>query len=137
MRWNSNGMRSLGKAAGGPRLERMQSSPLWAGEGFRNIHPALAGLRDPGVRPPSLSEFLCGGERRVPRKQLPSVNPRDVWPSAPSSGLRATWLGHSTVLIEIDGCRVLTDPVWGSRASPSRPKLSIAVRAYGVADGRP
>ena len=38
----------------------------------------------------------------------------------PASGLRATWLGHSTVLIEIDGLRVLTDPVWGPRASPSR-----------------
>jgi len=36
------------------------------------------------------------------------------------SGLRATWLGHSTVLIEIDGVRLLTDPVWGPRASPSR-----------------
>ena len=35
------------------------------------------------------------------------------------TGLRATWLGHSTVLIEIDGLRVLTDPVWGPRASPS------------------
>jgi L-ascorbate metabolism protein UlaG (beta-lactamase superfamily) len=38
----------------------------------------------------------------------------------PASGLRATWLGHSTVLIEIDGVRVLTDPVWGARASPSQ-----------------
>jgi L-ascorbate metabolism protein UlaG (beta-lactamase superfamily) len=27
-------------------------------------------------------------------------------------------LGHSTVLLEIDGVRVLTDPVWGERASP-------------------
>jgi L-ascorbate metabolism protein UlaG (beta-lactamase superfamily) len=36
------------------------------------------------------------------------------------TGLRATWLGHSTVLIEIAGRRVLTDPVWGPRASPSR-----------------
>ena len=40
--------------------------------------------------------------------------------SPPASGLRATWLGHSTLLIEIDGLRVLTDPVWGPRASPSR-----------------
>jgi L-ascorbate metabolism protein UlaG (beta-lactamase superfamily) len=29
-----------------------------------------------------------------------------------------TWLGHSTALIEVDGIRVLTDPVWGERASP-------------------
>jgi L-ascorbate metabolism protein UlaG (beta-lactamase superfamily) len=36
----------------------------------------------------------------------------------PPSGLRVTWLGHSTTLVEIDGHRVLTDPVWGERASP-------------------
>jgi L-ascorbate metabolism protein UlaG (beta-lactamase superfamily) len=113
-------MKSLGKRPDGLRLERMQSSPLWAEDGFRNIHPVLPGLRDATARPPSLSEFLCGGERRVPQKELPSMNPRDVWSRAPSTGLRATWLGHSTVLIEIDGCRILTDPVWGLRASPSR-----------------
>jgi L-ascorbate metabolism protein UlaG (beta-lactamase superfamily) len=38
---------------------------------------------------------------------------------APASGLRATWLGHSTVLVEIDGARILFDPVWARRASPS------------------
>jgi len=36
----------------------------------------------------------------------------------PASGLRITWLSHSTLLIEIDGLRVLIDPVWGERASP-------------------
>jgi L-ascorbate metabolism protein UlaG (beta-lactamase superfamily) len=36
----------------------------------------------------------------------------------PASGLRVTWLGHSTTLVEIDGRRVLTDPVWSERASP-------------------
>jgi len=113
-------MRSLGKKADGLRLERMQSSRLWAGDGFRNLHPVLPGLRDASARPPSLSEFLCAGERRVPSKPLPSISPREVWSRASSTGLRATWLGHSTVLIEIDGLRVLTDPVWGARASPSR-----------------
>ena len=34
------------------------------------------------------------------------------------TGLRVTWLGHSTVLLELDGRRVLTDPVFGDRASP-------------------
>src|ERR1700682_4500689 len=113
-------MKSLGKKPDGWGVEPRQSSRLGAGDGFRNIHPVLPRLRDASARPPSLSEFLCGGERRVPHKELPVVNPRDVWSRAPSTGLRATWLGHSTVLIEIDGYRVLTDPVWGSRASPSR-----------------
>src|SRR6185295_20168167 len=69
---------------------------------------------------PSLSDFLCGGDRRAPSQHLPSVNPLEAWQHPPESGLRATWLGHSTLLIEIDGYKVLTDPVWGPRASPSR-----------------
>jgi L-ascorbate metabolism protein UlaG (beta-lactamase superfamily) len=113
-------VKSLGKKSEGLRLERMKSSPLWAGEAFRNVHPISAGLRNAGVAPPTLSEFLCGGDRRVPSAPLPSLDPRPAWGKAPGSGLRATWLGHSTVLIEIDGLRVLTDPVWGPRASPSR-----------------
>jgi L-ascorbate metabolism protein UlaG (beta-lactamase superfamily) len=113
-------MKSLGKRSAGARLERMQASPRWAGEGFRNMHPILPGLRDRNVAMPTIKEFICGGERRVPGVPLPSMNPHDAWSKAPSTGLRATWLGHSTVLIEIDGVRVLTDPVWGPRASPTR-----------------
>jgi L-ascorbate metabolism protein UlaG (beta-lactamase superfamily) len=113
-------MRSLGSKAAGARLERMKDSPLWAGDGFRNVHPVLPGLRDPNARMPSMSEFLSDDGRKVPRGPLPSQDPRENWSRSPGSGLRVTWLGHSTVLIEIDGCRVLTDPVWGNRASPSR-----------------
>ncbi|MEJ8840038.1 MBL fold metallo-hydrolase [Ramlibacter sp. AN1133] len=113
-------MKSLGSRAAGARLERMQASPLWAGGRFRNVHPMLPGLRDPQATMPSLTDFLCGGERRVPTAPLPTLDPRDTWTRAPASGLRVTWLGHSTLLVEIDGLRVLTDPVWGPRASPSR-----------------
>jgi L-ascorbate metabolism protein UlaG (beta-lactamase superfamily) len=100
------------------RQERIAASPRWDGMRFRNSHPAPRG--EPGVAMPSLSDFICGGNRRVPEAPLPSLNPLDAWTRTPQSGLRATWLGHSTVLIEIDGWRVLTDPVWGPRASPSR-----------------
>ncbi len=113
-------MKSFGSRAIGERLERMRASSRWIGETFANVHPILPNLRDPHAAPPTLSEFLCGGNRRVPVGPLPAVNPLDTWRRAPGSGLRATWLGHSTVLIEIDGFRVLTDPVWGTRASPSR-----------------
>jgi len=112
-------MKSFGGKPEGARLERMKASPRWAGAGFRNLHPVLPGLRDPNVPMPTLAEFLCGGDRRTPLGPLPSMNPREAWRRMPASGLRATWLGHSTVLLEIDGVRVLTDPVWGPRASPS------------------
>ncbi len=134
-------MKSLGKRAAGLRLERMKASPLWGGEGFRNIHPILPGLRDTSVPRPSLSDFLCAGGRRIPQGPLPSVSPLDAWRRPAGTGLRATWLGHSTVLIEIDGLRVLTDPVWGARASPSRlagPKrfqpVPVALRAMPPLD---
>ena len=113
-------MKSLGRRAEGLRLERVQASPRWSDASFRNLHPIPPGLRDLTVERPTLSDFLCGGVRRVPRGPLPTRDPRDAWSQPAASGLRATWLGHSTVLLEIDGLRLLTDPVWGPRASPSR-----------------
>lgn len=97
----------------------MKASPLWAGDRFQNVHPILPNLRDATMPMPSLEDFTCGGKRRVPRVPLPSMSPLDAWAKKPKSGLRVTWLGHSTMLIEIDGVRILTNPVWGPRASPS------------------
>jgi L-ascorbate metabolism protein UlaG (beta-lactamase superfamily) len=113
-------MRSLGKKPAGARLERIKASPRWNGERFHNAHPVSPGLRTRTTAMPTVNDFLCGGERRVPKGPLPSINPLETWTRRATRGLRATWLGHSTVLIEIDGLRVLTDPVWGARASPSR-----------------
>ena len=134
-------MKTFGSRADGLRLERMRASPRWAGDRFRNLHPIQPGLRDAAVAMPSVMDFLRAGERRVPSGPLPVVNPLDTWRQAPETGLRATWLGHSTVLLEIDGLRVLTDPVWGPRASPSRlagPKrfqpVPVALKALPAVD---
>ena len=113
-------MKSMGERATGERLERMRASALWAGESFRNMAPIAPGLRDPAAKMPSLTDFLRGGTRRVPTGPLPAQDPRAAWLEPARTGLRATWLGHSTVLLEVDGVRVLTDPVWGQRASPSQ-----------------
>jgi len=129
-------MKSLGQKPNGLRLERIEASPLWDGRTFRNMHPLYPRLLKPNVAAPTLSAFLFDGDRRVPKGPLPSIDPVGGWRKRPGTGLRATWLGHSTVLLEIDGVRVLTDPVWGPRASPSRwagPKrfqpVPVAVRS--------
>jgi L-ascorbate metabolism protein UlaG (beta-lactamase superfamily) len=96
----------------------MQASPRWVDGSFRNVHPMLPGLRDDVPKP--LMEFFCPKEQRAPHTPLPTVDPLPTWARPPQSGLRATVLGHSTVLFEIDGARILTDPVWGERASPTR-----------------
>ena len=41
-----------------------------------------------------------------------------LYQQAPESGLRITWFGHSASLVEIDGVRLLIDPVWEQRVSP-------------------
>jgi len=113
-------MKTFGVRARGLRLERISASPRWSGGGFRNMHPILPTLRDPAAKFPGMGELLCGGGPRYPQAPLVTIDPRAAWQRAPASGLRVTWLGHSTVLIEIDGVRLLTDPVWGERASPFR-----------------
>ena len=109
-------MKTLGKKAAGLRLERMRASPLWTDGGFDNKHPILAKLKHRAGLP-SPREFLFA-KNGSPHAPLPSLDPRPSWAQPASSGLRATWLGHSTLFIEIDGLRILTDPVWGERASP-------------------
>jgi L-ascorbate metabolism protein UlaG (beta-lactamase superfamily) len=47
------------------------------------------------------------------------TDPR-VFATSPQSGLRITWFGHASSLVEIDGARVLIDPVWDERAAPTR-----------------
>jgi len=96
----------------------MQASPRWVDGSFHNVHEMIPGLRGEEGMP--LLEFFCPKEKRAPAAPLPTVDPRPTWAVAPTTGLRATPLGHSTVVIEIGGARVLTDPVWGKRASPAR-----------------
>ncbi|MDE1154487.1 MAG: MBL fold metallo-hydrolase [Acidobacteriaceae bacterium] len=65
--------------------------------------------------------YLNNREETVPRKPLgPFVTDVSRYAEPPQSGLRVTWFGHSAFLLEIDGARILVDPVWEPRASPSR-----------------
>jgi N-acyl-phosphatidylethanolamine-hydrolysing phospholipase D len=64
-------------------------------------------------------------ERRThPRVATPArgsferADPNIVRPRTNGSEARATWIGHSTVLLQVAGLNVLSDPVWSERASP-------------------
>lgn len=103
----------------GLRLERARASTQFDGGTFRNTSGAKPDLQ-PGSSTLSIAgDFVFGGRSRVPRAPLPVESPLATWARPVSTtGLRMTWLGHSTVLVEVDGLRVLTDPVFGERASP-------------------
>jgi len=111
--------RAFGGAAAGARLQRMRESPQFAGGKFQNVEPtALMGM---GALPGAFRHWLLGKEMREPTCPLPLVTGAAARLATPAaSGLRVTWLGHSTTLLEVDGARILTDPIWSERASPSR-----------------
>jgi L-ascorbate metabolism protein UlaG (beta-lactamase superfamily) len=69
----------------------------------------------------ALPEYIRNKEEKFPRNPLgPFKTDASLYEIAPATGLRVTWMGHSSLLIEIDGLLVLTDPVWDERASPLR-----------------
>ncbi|MEM6288966.1 MAG: MBL fold metallo-hydrolase [Bacteroidota bacterium] len=104
---------AFGAAPAGERLDRIAQSPQYRDGQFQNTIPTVAD----GVSFETVWAYLTGGsDHRTPEAALP-VAAADV-AEAPA-GLRVTWLGHSTLLVEIEGVRVLVDPIWGERASPS------------------
>ena len=65
--------------------------------------------------------FFLDTASRSPSQPLgPFHTDPALYATSPQSGLRVTWFGHSSSLIEIDGQRILIDPVWDERASPTR-----------------
>lgn len=102
----------------GARLERARRSPRFDGEKF--VNPVPTNMLVPGTTWEMIRHQLFGGEERVPPRPPPVVARTGAdYATPPASGLRATWIGHASVLVEIDGQRLLTDPIWSERASPS------------------
>jgi L-ascorbate metabolism protein UlaG (beta-lactamase superfamily) len=100
----------------GLRLERVRASRHFHEGAFRN--PSGVGPELRGNPLPVFGEYFFGGGQRKPPAALPMERPHEVWARPAETGFRTTWLGHSTVLLELDGRLVLTDPVFGDRASP-------------------
>jgi len=108
-----DGWSAFGKAAEGPRLERMQASAQWADGAFENPQPLYNDVLG------SFTSFADGSDFASPTTPIPVVHTDPtLFDTPPPTGLRVTWFGHSSLLIEIDGHRILTDPLWGDRASP-------------------
>lgn len=64
--------------------------------------------------------FFFGAAARSPKRPPgPFHTDSGVYYTKPASGLRITWFGHSSSLVELDGMRVLIDPVWDERAAPT------------------
>nr|WP_255375938.1 MBL fold metallo-hydrolase [Saccharomonospora sp. CUA-673] len=102
-------------AAMGGRPQHYPSSPQFVEGRFRNTEP-LRWLPPGSVR--DAARDILRSRRRRPASPVPSCRP--VGGASAAAGLHVTWFGHASTLVEIDGARLLVDPMWSDRASPSR-----------------
>ena len=109
-----SGCSSRGEVPTGERLERIHRSPQYRDGRFVNPLP-----RWQGALGSTLWKWVRGTKHSTPDGKLPIVARSAAdFERAPRDGLRVTWLGHSTLLLEIEGARFLLDPMWSKRASP-------------------
>jgi L-ascorbate metabolism protein UlaG (beta-lactamase superfamily) len=88
-------------------------------EGKLFLNPVPTTVGNPSMYYKGALAYLGNKEERTPKRPPgPFSTDARVFEARPASGLRITWLGHSTLLIEIEGLRILTDPMWEERASP-------------------
>ncbi len=105
----------IGAVSSGERRARVEASAQWGEGGF--VNPLLQLDSHPGRV--LQKQFATTSAVQEPVSTVPVVaRVAADFATLPASGLRVTWLGHSTLLIEQDGTRILVDPVWGPRASP-------------------
>lgn len=105
---------AFGAVAEGARLERMQHSPQWHNGRFENTPPYISQMSIQR----ELHDYM-GEQVREPTFAVPVLTMSGAALTRPAApGMRTWWLGHASVLVEIDGVRILTDPVLSDRASP-------------------
>ena len=108
----------LGGRLTGTRAERAARSPRFRDGTFHNPADASATMvADPGRN--LLRELIFGKQKRRPGSPVPLLRPGAAPAADPARELNVVWYGHATALIEIEGRRVLLDPVWSDRCSPS------------------
>jgi L-ascorbate metabolism protein UlaG (beta-lactamase superfamily) len=93
--------------------ERIRQSPHWRDGRFRNQQELwIDNLK-------AMRSLFSRSEFNSPKAPVPVASDTlERLSVAPASGLRATWFGHSSTLLEVDGLKLLLDPVWGERSSP-------------------
>lgn len=109
---------ALGGRLTGARAERAARSAQFRDGTFHN---RVAVRTMPGGDPDRslLRELLFGQQRRRPTAPVPLLRPAPAPTTGVDRELSIVWYGHASALVEIEGHRVLIDPVWSDRCSPS------------------
>jgi N-acyl-phosphatidylethanolamine-hydrolysing phospholipase D len=110
---------ALGPACQGPGQPKAGAPPHHLERGFRNLNPEYA-RPDFWTRWRFVIPRLLSSTFAPPRATFPVVTNDGRALRENGSAPTVTWVGHSTLLVQLDGVNLLTDPIWSDRASPVR-----------------
>ena len=118
----------FGSLSIGKRKKRIEQSPQYREGRFQNLH-YTPDLSEEANYYSVLIEFIFRRkERPKPSGNLPSV--KTVLTEFKSDEQVLVWMGHSSYFIQIDGIKILVDPVFSGAASP----ISFTTKAFPGAD---
>lgn len=100
----------------GTHLENISKSANYGKDQFKNLIPTNMDL-DFKSGMSVMYDFLFKTGKREPDKALPVQFDNDANNDQDSLSI-ITWYGHSAILLEIDGKKILIDPMLGPAASP-------------------
>ncbi len=116
----------FGAESKGEYAERIKNSPQFIKGRFRNFGAKRADMTFSKM-PKLMQESSNSKIERKPKRKINWLQrQRSEFEQNHSDDFRATWLGHSALLIEMEGMRFAIDPMLGQAAAP----LPFAVRRF-------
>ncbi len=106
----------FGQTPSGKRSEEVKQSPNYKNGAFQNLSHT-PDLSEDASYASVLYEFLFKTHKRAkPKSEIPSVK-TDLHQLDPSSDV-LVWFGHSSYFMQLEGKRILIDPVFAGYAAP-------------------
>jgi L-ascorbate metabolism protein UlaG (beta-lactamase superfamily) len=103
---------NIGTLPDAAQTARDAKSPEWRDAKFENPLPMYTNVKG------GVLQMLKSAPGEEPDAPVPTMDSSALYKAPPPSGLRVTWFGHSSMLLEIDGTNIVVDPLWSERASP-------------------
>lgn len=114
--WLYTSQAKFGKKPSGARLERMKRSPNYKNGIFHNLSETPTLAEGHSYFEVIYNNFFKAKPRQYPKDTIPSVK-TDLLNLPPDANV-LVWFGHSSYFIQLDGKRILVDPVFSGNASP-------------------
>lgn len=106
----------FGRKPSGDRLEKIKQSKNYYDDAFQNLSKTPALTEGYTYTQVAKEYFFVKYERQVPQETIPGI--KTDLKSLPFNENVLIWFGHSSYYLQIDGKRILVDPVFSGNASP-------------------